>query len=252
LLSATAISAGGGFTLAYLNDRSPAFTVQPWSRSVASGTNITLRALTVGQAPMRYQWYANGQALPGATNNTLPFPDTQPAQSGAYQLVAMNDLGAVTSAVATLAVTVPPVRLTPLGLAPGGFRFSFISLPAVLYIVEFKDSLAGSTWTELERRFGLGGLEIVTDASAAGTARFYRVRALYAPSPSLGTMTWTNGAPSCSFATVPDAVYVLLYKEHLEDPVWLEISRHTGTGAPMTISDPNPASPTRFYRIQVE
>ena len=90
LVSATAISAGGGSTLAYLNDRSPAFTVQPWSRTVASGTNVTLRALTVGQPRMRYQWYANGQAFPGATNNTLTFTNTQPAQSGAYQLVAVE------------------------------------------------------------------------------------------------------------------------------------------------------------------
>jgi alpha-tubulin suppressor-like RCC1 family protein len=252
LVSATAISAGGGSTLAYLNDRSPVFTVQPWSRTVASGTNVTLRALTVGQPSMRYQWYANGQALAGATNNTLSFTSTHPAQSGAYQLVAINDLGAATSAVATLTVTVPGVRLTPLGLAANGFRFSFTSLPAVLYIVEFKNDLALGTWTELERRFGIGGLEIVTDVSAGGAARFYRVRALYAPSPSLDAMTWTNGAASFSFATVPGAIYVIHYKERLEDALWLELFRQTGTGAPIVVSDPNPAGPTRFYRVQVK
>ena len=252
LISATAISAGGGSTLAYLNDRSLVFTVQPWSLTVASGTNVTLRALTVGRPSMRYQWYANGQALMGATKNSLSFTNTHPAQSGAYQLVAMNDLGAATSGVATLTVTVPPVRLTPVGPSPPGFRFSFTSLSAVLYIVEFKDDLAASTWSELERRFGIGGLEIVTDASVGGTARFYRVRALYAPSPSLGAMTWTNGAPSFSFATVSGAVYVIHYKERLEDAVWLELSRQTGTGEPIVVSDPDPAGPSRFYRVQVE
>ncbi len=252
LVSATAISAGGGSTLAYLNDRSPAITVQPWDRRVASGTDVTFRVLAVGQPPMRYQWYANGQALPGATTNTLTFTNTHPAHSGAYQLVAMNDLGAVTSAVAMLSVTVPAVRLTPLGLAANGFQFSFTGLPAVLYIVEYQNTLAPGTWTELERRFGIGGLEIVTDTTASGAARFYRVRALYAPSPSMGSASWNGGTMNFSFPTVSGAIYVVQYKERLDDPVWLELSRQTGTGAPAVVSDPNPAGPSRFYRVRVE
>jgi alpha-tubulin suppressor-like RCC1 family protein len=252
LLSATTISAGGGSSLAFLNDRSPAFTVQPWNRTVASGTNVTLCALAVGQTSIRYQWYWNGQALPGATSNFLAFPSTLPAQSGAYQLVAMNDFGAVTSAVATLTVTVPPVRLSAVGAAANGFRFSFTSLPAVLYIAEFKDTLSLATWTELERRFGVGGLEVVTDPSALGAARFYRVRALYAPPPRVTSTAWNGSALSFSFTTVPDAIYVIQYKDHLNDPAWQEFSRQTGTGAPIVISDPSPAAPSRFYRLQVE
>jgi hypothetical protein len=181
LQSATAISAGGRGTLALLNDRSPAFTVQPWDRRVASGTNVTLRALAVGQPPVRFQWYCNGQLLPGATSNYLTLSNTQPSQSGAYQLVAFNDLGTTASGVANLTIAVPAVRLAVLGVTANGFRFSFTSLPRVLYIVEFKPNLAASVWTELERRFGIGDLEIVTDTSANGAARFYRVRALYAP-----------------------------------------------------------------------
>jgi hypothetical protein len=251
LLSASAISAGGGSTLAYLNDRSPGFTVQPWDRLVPSGTNVTLRALTVGQPPVRYQWYGNGQTLPGATNNSLAFTNTEPAQSGAYQLVAMNDLGAATSAVATVTVTVPAVRLAPLGQAGGGFRFSFTSLPRVLYISEFKDTLGNGAWTELERRFGIGGLEVVTDSSAFGAERFYRVRALYAPPPIVGLPSWSGVAVGFSFATVPGGLYVVQYKTQLTDTNWLELSRQLGTGAPIVVSDPRPAS-SRFYRVQVE
>ena len=79
---------------------------------------------------------------PRRDQQLLTFANTQPNQTGAYQLVASNDYGAATSAVATLIVTVPPVRLTALGPAPGGFRLSFTSLAAVLYIVEFKNTLA--------------------------------------------------------------------------------------------------------------
>jgi hypothetical protein len=105
---------------------------------------------------------------------------------------------------------------------------------------------------ELERRFGIGGLEIVTDTSADGAARFYRVRALYAPSPMVSSVSWSGGAANFSFATVPGAVYVVQYKERLDDAIWLELSRQIGTAAPVVVSDPNPARPSRFYRVQVE
>ena len=62
----------------------------------------------------------------------------------------------------------------------------------------------------------------------------------------------TGGTPSFSFATVLGAVYVIEYKNLLADPVWLELSRQTGTGAPILVSDPSPAASSRFYRIQVE
>ena len=55
-----------------------------------------------------------------------------------------------------------------------------------------------------------------------------------------------------SFATVPGAVYAVQYKERLADPVWLELSRQTGTGEPIVVNDSNPAAPSRFYRVRVE
>ncbi len=252
LLSATAISAGGSSTLALLNDRSPAITLQPWNHRVAPGTNVALGVLTVGQAPVRYQWYRNDEPLPGATSNWLAFTNTHPAHNGAYQLIATNGYGAVTSAVATVTVTVPPVTLLPLDLTGNSFRFSFISLAGVLYIVEFKDDLAAGTWTELERRFGIGGSELVTDTSVGGVSRFYRVRALYAPPPKVSSIAWNGSAAMFSFATVSGAVYVVQFKERLDDPIWLELSRQTGTGAPMVVSDPNPPASSRFYRVRVE
>jgi hypothetical protein len=154
--------------------------------------------------------------------------------------------------VANLNVSMPAVRLTSPGLAANGFRFSFTSLAGVLYIVEFKENLEAGLWLELERRFGVGGLEIVTDTSASGAARFYRVRALYAPPPRVGPTSWSGGAVNFSFATVLGAVYVVEYKEHLDDVGWLESSRQTGTGAPVAISDPNTSGPSRFYRVRVE
>lgn len=252
VLSATAMSAGGWCTLALLNDRSPTITLQPWEHQVAPGTNISLRAFTVGQAPVHYQWYRDDELVPGETGNWLAFPNTHPSHNGAYQLIATNGYGAVTSVVAAVTVIMPQVTLSPLDLAGNSFRFSFISLAGVLYIVEFKDDLTSATWLELERRFGIGGSEIVTDALVGGGSRFYRVRALHVPSPKLGPASWNGRTIMFSFATVPGAVYVVEFKERLDDSTWSELSRQTGTGAPIDVSDPNSFAPSRFYRVRVE
>jgi hypothetical protein len=82
--------------------------------------------------------------------------------------------------------------------------------------------------------------------------RFYRVRALYAPSPRLGGFVTANGSVSFSVPTVSGALYIVQYKDHLDDPVWSELSRQTGTGQPILVTDPNPSGPTRFYRVQVQ
>jgi alpha-tubulin suppressor-like RCC1 family protein len=177
LVSATTLSAGGGSTLALLNDRSPALTLQPWSRSIPAGADVTLRALAVSQSAVGYQWYWNGQPLPGATANWLAFTNALPTNSGAYHLVATNHYGAVTSLLATLIVTIPPPHLSPLGLSTDGFSFSFNSLPTVLYIIETKNSLADPSWSELTRQPGTGQPIVINDPRSPAPTRFYRVRA---------------------------------------------------------------------------
>ena len=89
----------------------------------------------------------------------------------------MNDSGSVTSAVAAVAVGIPEPRLSAMDWAGNCFSFTFQTMPGVLYVTEYKESLTDGVWTELERRFGSGGLELVTDPAAGGTMRWYRVRA---------------------------------------------------------------------------
>jgi hypothetical protein len=144
------------------------------------------------------------------------------------------------------------VKLTSLGQTNGGFRFSFTSLAGVIYIVEYTSTLPNGPWTQLERRVGIGGLEIVTDPSAGGGVRFYRVRALYAPPPRLRSLNWSGGALSFSTPTVSGAIYIVQYKDHLEDSTWLELFRQTGDGSSLSITDSNPTGPSRFYRVKVE
>ena len=58
-----------------------------------------------------------------------------------------------------------------------------------------------------------------------------------------------GGVASFSFQSVAGPVYALQYKDRLTNPDWLELQTQTGTGGLMTLTDPNPPGPSRFYRV---
>jgi hypothetical protein len=77
---------------------------------------------------LAYQWFFNAtNALAGATNFSLTISNVQPANAGAYLVVATNVAGSITSAVATLTVIVlPSVTGQPQSqLAVAGDNISF-------------------------------------------------------------------------------------------------------------------------------
>lgn len=251
-----ALAAGGALSLGLVSDPAappipPRIARPPLSRAVMAGQDAVFNALTVGGLPLRYQWYRNGTAVAGQTNAWLALADVLPGDAGDYQLVALNQFGSATSAVATVTVAISQPRLESLSVASNGFRFSFQSIAGVLYIAEYRDQVTTGAWTELERRFGAGGVEVVTDANAGGEGRFYRVRALYAPPPLLSTAAWVDNTMSFGFPTADGAIYVVEYKTNLADSVWLELSRQAGTGAPILVNDPNPSGASRFYRVRL-
>jgi hypothetical protein len=133
-----------------------------------------------------------------------------------------------------------------------GFAFSFSSIAGVIYVVEHTSSLNPAAWMELERRFGSGGLEWVFDPAAMTERRFYRVRALFAPEPQLTSPEWKGSGMEFKLNTTPGARYVVEYKDDLNDPMWVELSRHDAVGGPLAISDPGPHGTSRFYRVRVE
>jgi hypothetical protein len=86
----------------------PNLTMQPQSRTVVMGSNVTFTAWGTGSKPFYYRWRFNSIALPGATSPNLVLPNLQLAQAGAYSVVVSNVSGVVTSAVAVLNVLEPP------------------------------------------------------------------------------------------------------------------------------------------------
>jgi purine nucleoside phosphorylase len=87
-------------------------TTQPQSQAVVVGQSPTFSVTASGTAPFSYQWRFNGTALSGATSLALTLSNVQSNKTGSYLVVVTNAAGSVTSAVATLAVYVPPAITT--------------------------------------------------------------------------------------------------------------------------------------------
>ena len=99
--------------------------MQPQTLAMLPGTNSTLNAYAVGQAPFAYQWEFQGTNLDGATASALSLTNVQPGQSGPYTVVVTNVYGAVTSSVA---ISAGPSAITsqPQGqVVPAGTNVSF-------------------------------------------------------------------------------------------------------------------------------
>lgn len=87
-------------------------TAQPQSLTVTQGTDATFSISATGTAPLSYQWQFASTNIPSATNSTYTRSNAQPADAGNYSVIVSNIAGATNSALATLAVLVPPGILT--------------------------------------------------------------------------------------------------------------------------------------------
>lgn len=101
----------GGQAYYRLRYLAPSITAQPVSTNTSTGQSVTFSVAATGTAPIGYQWRREGTNLPGQTAATLLLTGVAPFHSGSYVVVLTNRAGAITSAVASLTVTSPPVPL---------------------------------------------------------------------------------------------------------------------------------------------
>ena len=129
--SMTAPDDGAQFTVVVTNDcnsitsappaglfllRPPTITAQPQSQSATNGDAVTLTVAADSVAPPSYQWRFNGFDLSGEISSTLTLSAVAPASAGNYDVIVSNAGGAITSAVAVLAI-----RVLDLGDAPSPY-----------------------------------------------------------------------------------------------------------------------------------
>jgi len=85
-------------------NQAPTITTQP-ANAIANGIGGTA-SFTVAATgnPLNYQWYANGSAVPGATDAVYALSNVQPSNIGNYFVVVSNNFGTATSTLATLTI----------------------------------------------------------------------------------------------------------------------------------------------------
>ena len=172
----------------------PSITDQPTNLSVLSGSNASFHVTASGSVPLSYQWQFAGTNLPGATTTTLQMNNTQPAQAGAYRVIVTNTAGAVTSAVATLTVLVPPsitgqpTNLSVLSGSNATFTVTASGSASLAYQWQFAGTnLSGETTTALQftnvQPVQAGDYSvIVTNAAGAVTSAVATLTVLVPPS----------------------------------------------------------------------
>jgi len=87
----------------------PSIVVQPQGLTRRQGESASFGVTVAGSLPLVYQWYRDGVALAGATQNFYTDADVQPGDAGNYWVVVTNAYGSVSSEMAELVVIVAPV-----------------------------------------------------------------------------------------------------------------------------------------------
>jgi hypothetical protein len=85
--------------------QAPVIVWQPYGGTRAVGSFFTFTVTAIGTLPFTYQWFANGVAIPEATNETLVFTNLQPSDANAYSVRVQNYAGSVVSLRAPLTIS---------------------------------------------------------------------------------------------------------------------------------------------------
>lgn len=96
-------SDGGVITFAAV----PRIVTNPVGRKVRPGESWVLVVEAVGEAPLSYQWYKNGQPLPGQVSASLRLNDVRVADAGEYVVQVRNAAGLTASQPAIVGLDLP-------------------------------------------------------------------------------------------------------------------------------------------------
>ncbi|MGC8888286.1 MAG: immunoglobulin domain-containing protein, partial [Verrucomicrobiia bacterium] len=91
----------------------PVITQQPQSQAVLKGSTLNLSVVATGVG-LTYQWYKDGNLIPGAIGSILTLRNITSADAGSYTVIVQNQVGSITSDPAVITVNIPPTITTPL------------------------------------------------------------------------------------------------------------------------------------------
>ena len=86
----------------------PVITQHPTNLTLFVGGNAVFSVTAKSSETVMYQWYYNGNELPGATAQSLVIGNVTQEQAGTYRVSVLNSAGSVFSEEAVLTVEIPP------------------------------------------------------------------------------------------------------------------------------------------------
>jgi hypothetical protein len=128
---------------------------------------------------------------------------------------------------------------------------TFSSQPDVLYAVEYTDTLSPPHWRPLAKTPGTGTVIALTDVTGLAPRRFYRLQLPTTLAPGRADLAIINQQAVLTFLTLPGVTYQVEYTDDLGAPNWQPLTTVTSTGAALTVEDPSPLVPRRFYRARL-
>ncbi|MBE7503556.1 MAG: PQQ-binding-like beta-propeller repeat protein [Verrucomicrobiales bacterium] len=90
----------------------PSIVVEPVDSTAVSGGPAEFSVEASGTEPLAYQWRKDGVAVEGAVTRLFSLAAATPVDAGGYDVIVTNEVGAITSVVARLAVLLPPSIVT--------------------------------------------------------------------------------------------------------------------------------------------
>ncbi|MSU35452.1 MAG: immunoglobulin domain-containing protein [Pedosphaera sp.] len=143
------------------------------SRTVASGSKVTLQPEVKGSPPLHFSWRKGASPLLGSTNIALYFDNVLPSHSGDYVVTVSSYVGASLDVLTPLRVLLAP-RLKLLG-HDGDSVVSFQSVVGQRYWLEHTAALRESWRTMTNSYSGDNSIIVITNTFGDGV-HFYRLR----------------------------------------------------------------------------
>jgi PKD repeat protein len=159
-------------TLTITVQEPPAFTLQPFTKTVGVGTDAAFAIQTTGTPAPTYVWIRNAaDTIKGAVSATVTLDSVQGADDKSYyRCVARNAAGSVTSALCTLRVVSANFSATPLtGADSVTVKFTDLSTGgAASYRWEFGDGDSAISSNPTHKYPAPGKYSVKQTVSAAG------------------------------------------------------------------------------------
>jgi len=226
----------------------PMILLDPQSSTNVAGTFVRLQPeIDDANGRVQYQWFKDGQLMPGATNVALDFPEVTLADAGGYTVAITNVDGGTNSAVAQVVVQ--------FSLQTGVVGAGRVDAEPTGSVFDPGASVTLRARPEEGQEF-VGWVGDVPAAAAMSNPlsvvmdRNRRLMAQFRPVPRLVTSAAPDGSDRLRLVGPDGAPAVLEVSEDLK--TWRPVLLFQMSSQPVELGNLMPGASKTFYRLEVK